>query len=693
MFIKIAPLVLALFLVAGHATSTANKTISQHGTLARGEGNGKKLIRRARQRSMIGADGFIEKDEAEKTNEDASNSLADTLARLEGGNATGLAGRFEDMLGKNKHGPNADLLLSLPIVLQNLTNYSGLIKVSQGSHKLEEGVSHSFGNIDSDESLLFDNVNGFFTVLHKSLKDTNDKTPDADSYCPFNNVSVIKRCLELALCLVQGGVQGGFPSIQMYSLLEELQCGFQEIGWDNIISSLEQENEKSETTISDDYLPSGHYSCDATSDWMQTNGSATLLQTNGKEKKTDSSFLAVAYRTSAALLDAAKTTHAVLDSWTHNASVDATLAALHRALAPACKLLNCDHTNYYDLYGASHSHSLALIDAGASAQHMRVHIRSRFRLEKRMQRFLGEHGVLFMEKMYRTEGTTTEAQSQYVSLGRVALMSFVAEYPQTQGVNDIWLDLLNRERMKVFFERRGKAHLLDSLWDSRHTDSLGGRQGGFPTEGDGPSQAGMAPHRGRWLLTGREGRRSGKGFGKKLKKIAKKAGKATTDFANDVANGVAAAVEFIIDMFACIGELKFMTAVGYCKKFPEGGIVGVGVSLSASVAGPLLNLMKGDQPGSITVKLGAVFGSVPGTPVTGGLRSGVGVGANVGCSSDSCKVGIAVGNVNSALVPYEGSRCVGGSWLGDFKCMIGAGQTVTLLCCDFNLVTGNEDCR
>merc|ERR1719440_1128984 len=143
-----------------------------------------------------------------------------------------------------------------------------------------------------------------------------------------------------------------------------------------------------------------------------------------------------AYRVSAALVSAAETTHAVLDSHTANSSVEETVAALHRAWQVPCEMLACDHTNYWDLLGASHGHSLALIEAGASAHHMRVHVGVRSRLEHRMQVFLGTDGMLFANRIIRTEGTRTEALAQaYTDALFEAAREMWTEHPKKYGVS------------------------------------------------------------------------------------------------------------------------------------------------------------------------------------------------------------------------------------------------------------------
>lgn len=592
-------------------------------------------------------------------------------------------------------GPRSDLMLALPIVLMNLTNYSGLITMVQdGSYPGELEVTHVFGSTVSDEKLLFDMVHGFWTVLHENLQD-DDGTTDAQTYCPWNNVSVIKRCVDMAMCMVQENLTSltGFPNIEVYSLFAELESRFEEVSWNEVISSLQNEAPQDEE-ITDAYRVPRDYTCDGTFDWLdaddqedEDNTSVGLLETE-TQKSRKSYQRAAAYRTSVALDEAAKITHAVLDTHTKNSSVETTLWRLYQAWEAPCKLLNCDHKNYYDLYGASHSHSLALIDAGASASHMRVHIRSRMRLEIRMQRFLGEHGVSFMEKMYSAEGTKTEARmQQYVKRGRNSFLDFVQKYASTQGVHDVWLDLLNRDRMKVFFDKQGQLDHFYALWDAHDEQNAEIADPDFLALIHADEELALAGRRRRRLL-GRRRRR----IIKAIVKTASKVGNGIANAANTVASAVNTAVTFLIETFACFGSAKTMVATGYCKKF-GGPSTGAGVSFTASESVSLNSLLKGQFVPGLKVGIGAVFGAVPFDPVVGGLRSGVGISLGVACSQSGCNAGIGVGAAASALIPTNNNKCFVGSYLGDFKCMVGAGAVITAICCNFNLLTGQSSCR
>lgn len=623
-------------------------------------------------------------------------------------------------------GARQDLIVALPIVLVNLTNYSGLITMAQQTEKekanwapsgkvLEDHFKHVFG-VDTvqDVKLLTEMTQGFFTVLREALED--DVKGNADKYCPIGKVSVIRRCIDMALCISQKHtvtIKGPPPNMETYTLFEELSARFEEISWDNILSSLamgvERATDADKAAIKealgtdvDDLVSDGprvpkQYACDGGEDWLKDAkdpDAAAFVQTSQK---------AAAYQTSVALVESATTTHAVLDAHMANSSVENTLNALYEAWSAPCKLLGCDHKNYFDLYGASHSHSLALIDAGASAAHMRVHIRTRMRLERRMQRFLGEHGVQFMGRMYTDEGTSTVAQMQsYISRGKNSFMEFLEQYASAPGADrvQVWLNFLNWDRMKAYFEERGQLDDYNRLWAAHYNGDLSDDNELDDAEAPGDQEtADTALVEASQELTGRRrlfGRRRRRII-KAIVKTATSVAKAVVSVGDAIKNAVNSAVSFLTDLFACLGAVKSMVKVGYAKKFPPapppGVTYGIGTSMTAATGGPLKDLVDGKFTPNLKVGIGVVFGAVPFTPVSGGIRTGVGVGGNVACSPAGCSVGISVGPVASALIPTNGPKCFVGTYLGDYACMIGAGVSLSAVCCSFNLVTGSSGCR
>jgi len=343
------------------------------------------------------------------------------------------------------------LIFALPQVLSNLTNYSGLIGQPNSLHI---GMSHKFGDIDSDKTMLLENVHGFVSLMQDILGE--------DVTCPSNSVQAINDCLGASICLMQSGVKNQ-EHLQKYALFEEMHSRFSDIGWATIASKLLENSAKNV----DEYATPAQHSCNRATSWDKH---SSLLETE------ESSTRAAAYQTSSVLVATAKSTHVILDAHAHNSSVKATIAALHEAWAPACELLNCDSTNYVDMWQSSHAHSLSLIEAGASAQHMQVHIRTRQKLELRMQRFLGEHGQHFYEHMHREDARSNfnAAPKQYFSRSRGALMQFVTSYPKTHDIdiNEYPLRSIATPKMDEHFEAKGKAHVLQYLKaGAEHTDA------------------------------------------------------------------------------------------------------------------------------------------------------------------------------------------------------------------------------
>lgn len=344
------------------------------------------------------------------------------------------------------------LLLAVPLAIQNLTNYSGLISM-QG--KMSEGlIAHKFGNIESDKGLLLEMTHGMFALM----QEISDESKQA---CPLNSAESAVDCVGKALCLIQSHVDTvkNKEDLEKYALYEEMYIRFHTVSWPILTSKIDVDQKNTAG-----YKTPSQHSCHGTYNEM----SDDLIET-ASEESADSSAKAAAYSTSAALLGAAKTTHAVLDSHTHNSSVDKTLAALHEAWEPPCKLMECDATNYLDFFRASHSHSLSLMDVGASAHHMRVHIRTRQVLELGMQDFMGKHGKHF-STLYRDEDSDPRfraAAKQYYARGRGSLMQFATEYPQKRNVNlntlEYPLSLVDSEKMQAFFEARGNQRGLDVL--------------------------------------------------------------------------------------------------------------------------------------------------------------------------------------------------------------------------------------
>jgi len=604
-----------------------------------------------------------------------------------------------------KYGPGADLILSLPMAIQNLTKFSTEMFTATENKGIVKS-KYKFGDVDGDKARLLDLVSGFWKNL---LADKNAKALGATEKCPKGRISAIKPCVEMGLCLVQSHLNNNKAArktySKVYSMLEQLAAGYQDISAGILTTAMKLEDgslvqedvfnsdgslaQAGKDMMEDSFLEASSYAC--------STGASALFQEDDSEH---TEVRAAAYHTSAVLQAAAKETHAVLDSHTQNSSAEATLAALRQAWKPSCELLNCDHTNYFDLYGASHSHSLALIEAGASGQHMRTHIRTRHRLEVRLQRFLGEHGAQFLKDgklaMYQVEGTTTEARiKHYTSMLREELMNFADEHSKTKTEDELF-ELIDKDRMKEFYEDRqvedGQAELHENDNNDPSTEIAEEHDIATLAQEDGSEldtvlsesaeeDTAAGRRRRRWLR-----RRRRRWVIAKIVKVVVKA--------------VNTAWKFIMDCFACAGKVALMYAGGYGKKFPlPTSYAGVGCAFSMSYSiSSLGTFLQGRMVEKISFSIGLVTPVIPWDAISGGVRSGVGISGSIGCGTTGCTVGISVGAVVAGLIANNDPKCVAGRYLfglppTGWGCFTSGGVAISAMCCSHNFVTGSSNCR
>jgi len=342
-------------------------------------------------------------------------------------------------------------------------------------------------------------------------------------------------------------------------------------------------------------------------------------------------------------------THAAFDA--HNSSMSSTLSAFRDAWHPFCKDVSCDHTNYWDVYGASHQHSLSLVDAGASVQHFHVHVRNRLALELRTQKFLAEHGDKFAKHAYRADAGVHEQMTSYFAQGKDALQRDTLRWVVHEEDASRLLRLFDQDRFAAFVANQpDSSALVQTNAEAEQLAEYGGRR-------------------------------------RRRRRVFKVIGDA-------VVNVVKKVTSFVVSLFKCVGDVKTLAAVGYCKKFPyPESVVGVGVGFGAAVGEKLGTLLQGKVVPYIKVFMGMVVGAIPGSPHLGGVRVGVGIGGNVQCTASSCSLGISVGGVASGLFATNDPNCVFGWWLVGFRCMMGAGVAISVVCCSFDLTNGKENCR
>jgi len=461
-----------------------------------------------------------------------------------------------------------------------------------------------------------------------------------------------------------------------------------------------------------DFVAPAELACDGLSGLRKVTGSGSFLEADNEEQE-------ASYRVSAALVDAAKTTHAVLDAHMANSSVDETVAALHRAWQAPCEMLDCDHTNYWDLLGASHRHSLALIESGASAHHMRVHVGVRSRLEHRMQAFLGTGGRLFADRILRNEGTKTEVLAKtYVDALSEAARKVWTEHPKKYGVSSSFLNLLPREQIhahaKTDLQKQAIQAILDdnlimaskkeTLYNIMEERGLSVSDETDEDEEEENVSSLLEASSGLDRSLTRKGvvkffEDVGKGIVTAAKAVGgaivtgfTAIGNAIVTVATAIGNVVSAFIDFVLSFFSCFG-FGVVGSIGYTKTFGTY----VKLSISAGVSDGIGGILQG-QP-SRSIGIGISLGLAVGAVMEIGLSVGVGISAGIACgvnskSGFSCTFSIGVGITASASVPKEQNpRCpFGATIFGTFKCSQSYGLTVKILCCNINLINGCNSC-
>merc|ERR1719393_407071 len=321
--------------------------------------------------------------------------------------------------------------------------------------------------------------------------------------------------------------------------------------------------------------------------------------------------------------------------------LEETVAALHRAWKVPCEMLDCDHTNYWDLLGASHRHSLALIESGASAHHMRVHVGVRARMEHRMQVFIGTDGMNFANRIIRTEGTRTEALAKaYADALYEATQKMWLEHPKKYGVSSLLLSLVPREELhehaKTDIQKLAVQAIMDDnlvMASKKATLHHMMEERGLSVSSDEEPDVDEEEEVPFSLLEGssRLDRSLGrKGFVKFFESVGKgivsvgKAvggaivtgftalGKAIVTVATAIGNVIKAFVDFVLSLFSCFG-FGTVGSQGYTKTFPnpEAKAGWVKLALSASVSDGIGGILKGQVSRAIgfAINVGITVGA------------------------------------------------------------------------------------
>lgn len=548
--------------------------------------------------------------------------------------------------------------------------------------------------IAADTEFLQQKTEGLFNVMRK--------VNDDNRICPHGKVQYTRTCLNMALCLIESLTDSSDQEgMRAFTMLTEQYARFDDIAWERMIGA--DMSSPVETTIKSHSVDPTELQCEGVAEFVGPSLAKSLVQTASQETS-DLEQETDVMRASAMLLDVAETTHEVLDSHSHNSSVDQTVASLHETWKPACELLQCDHTNYWDLLGASHSHSLALLETGASATHMKELVRTRARLENRVQMFMGTHGKDFHDRIYRLEGSQTEAKlQQYGATTADALQNRMKNHVQKHGISSSLLGLVTKQELNEHLNR--SSPVINALRNNRLL-IVPDKEALEILTSDAESFRSLLADLGEtkwdWLKNLWNDHIKDHAVTAKDWVVAtyKDAKAAIGDFL------LPALRDFLTGFFKCVG-VALTGGIGYGKRFLLGGPKGAGykgvmIGFSLTSGANLKSLiLDGEAVMGIKIAINFVAGIIPGNGVTGGVRIGLGVAAGVTCTlsgnQKKCIAEVGVGFLASAVVPgsQNSPTCPFGPEIGKgtgITCGMSFGVTVKLLCCNINILTGEQSC-
>lgn len=533
-------------------------------------------------------------------------------------------------------GPYGEVAVALPIVLINLSNFSGLIQPTGAGHV---DIEHTFGDVDEDLELLYDKVAGFYGALHEVLG------PDGPIYCPWNSYEHIEQCLMLASCLFQSHVPQHF-SMSFYSSIAEQIERF-DIAWQRLVDALgvETHNAERNFTIPGMGLPAkyqcGVHSVEESLIYPETTGTV-LAQLNQDWSLASDTTLAM----SRALEHASRSTQQILDSHSLNMSIDTTLRNLEEVWRPMCRKLKCDASNFADIFLNSHDITTALLQTGA-AEHMRAHIRSRVQLERRLQLFEGEHAARFYRNEY--PDASLQKAKQYGKKGRKAVHQLVLAFAAANEARA--MRLVDQEELAKFMDEEETASPLDhGSISNQSLVSLTSLTAGMKTRG--------------------------------FLDFLRRAFECFGDFSTFVAEGYSRQIPCGV----CAAP-AYVCAVTFSPLAINLGLVG-GADQS------LLDLLEGHDPvgyfrAYVSFTLGAGAGNI---------WAGISASAtwSMGCETRQVYLSIGVGVVFAVIIPGQYSACPLPNAVTRSICVpCGAsfGFYYSIFCCKINLATGESNCR
>lgn len=298
-----------------------------------------------------------------------------------------------------------DLALALPVVLVNLSNYTGLIM--HHNEAVTSDVTHSFGDLLADLELLYDKVDGFYTILHQHMG------TDGPLYCPKRHAGTIRERISVAMCLLQSAVPVHVP-LYVYASYMEQVARFDDLTATLLQMSLMQE--ETSTAMNEPVMDiPEEYKCSSDEDV-----DLSLLQS----QKTSTMATSVAFR------KALTSSHRILNEHELNSSMVHTQQQLESAWQPVCHTMGCDHTRFWDVYFGSHEHSMSLLDSSLPRTTvltaLKAEVTSRVQLENKMQRFVRLHQSAFFGFFNGHQKVSEQSFHGYHNRNKKATHGFVA---------------------------------------------------------------------------------------------------------------------------------------------------------------------------------------------------------------------------------------------------------------------------
>ncbi|CAJ1422954.1 unnamed protein product [Effrenium voratum] len=465
-----------------------------------------------------------------------------------------------------------ELTVALPLFLVNVTNATGLIAARNNAP--DPNITYRAGNFENDMSFLEDKMAGFYGVLESAMGE------DFHRYCPYNNPLNTQRCLMIAMCLIQAQVPEVI-GMQTYTMLVEQIERFEDTLWPVLREVLESEDKQIELG-EDEPLPE-KYNCDR----------IHRPETDLVQISSDSQMRAGSAAMSAALMSAADASHQLLDAHKLNSSMDVTIQKLHQVWRPVCSVLDCDPSNYWDIFLRHHHHTAMLQEHSRDPRAVRSDIRTRLKLQNKVQRFISKHhaDVSFVQSFARfgqEQSGSVDIFHTYNERNRKALLQFakttLRSLPEDRAVRLVdrieLSKVLQKNATKLSMEEEEEMRDMDE--DQTDTDDEQDEDEVEQTE-----QAAPEPHarstallyEGHQLV---ESMDEGEGWGRRRRRRRRRSRRRRRrsrrrrrrwwkKVVEAVVDVVVAVVEVVVALLECFGSTSRLVNTGYTRCHDESG--------------------------------------------------------------------------------------------------------------------------